>query len=370
MPISRRTLLGLGVSTLAAAAMATTAIKGWTLFNGAQPLLLSARNNSAGEHFAVGYQLDGSQVFATRVAERCHDVIAHPFLPMALFVGRRPSTESYLIDTRDGRLLQTLKSTPQRHFYGHAVFHKDGEWLYATENDTSDPGRGVLGVYRLEGEHLLRTGELSTHGIGPHQLLWLPDGETLAVANGGIRTEADSRVEMNLDAMDSSLVLLQRDGRLISREQLPERMNSVRHMAVAADGTLVTGQQYMGAADDAVPLLAIKRPGQSFEHFPVADAQRQLMNQYTASVAIHSELRLLALTAPRGNRVFIWDLDSAELRLDAPLADCAGVGAVAEGFVVSSGVGRCRLYDCRRPQIASQPLQLPAGLWDNHLRLA
>ncbi|MDP2749150.1 DUF1513 domain-containing protein [Pseudomonas sp.] len=363
--MNRRAFLG-----LTGAALAVSALGGWTLMhNSAQPLLLSARNDSAGKHFAVGYRLDGSQAFATQVNERCHDVIGHPFLPMALFVGRRPSTQSYLIDTRDGRLLQTLNTPKQRHFYGHAVFHKDGEWLYATENDTADPGRGVLGVYRLQGEQLLRSSELSTHGIGPHQLLWLPDGETLAVANGGIRTEADSRVEMNLDAMDSSLVLLRRDGSLLSQEQLPERMNSVRHMAVASDGTLVTGQQYMGEISDVVPLLAIKRPGQPFQHFPVADAQRQLMNQYTASVAIHSELRLLALTAPRGNRVFIWDLDSAELRLDAPLADCAGVGAVAEGFVVSSGVGRCRLYDCRSAQISSQPLQLPAGLWDNHLRL-
>ena len=366
MQIKRRTFLGLG-----AAALAASALGGWTLMHGGpQPLLLSARNDSTGKHFAVGYRLDGSQVFATQVNERCHDVIGHPFLPMALFVGRRPSTESYLIDTRDGRLLQTLRSAKQRHFYGHAVFHKDGEWLYATENDTRDPGRGVLGVYRLQGEQLQRTGELSTNGIGPHPLLWLPDGETLAVANGGIRTEADSRVEMNLNTMEASLVLMRRDGSLVSKEQLPERMNSVRHMAVASDGTVVTGQQYMGELSDRVPLLAIKRPGQPFQHFPVADAQRQLMNQYTASVAIHSELRLLALTAPRGNRVFIWDLDSAELRLDAPLADCAGVGAVAEGFVVSSGVGRCRLYDCRGERIASQPLQLPAGLWDNHLRMA
>lgn len=371
MQINRRTFLGLGAAALATTAIAASAFGGWTLMhNGAQPLLLSARNDSTGKHFAVGYRLDGSQVFATQVSERCHDVVPHPFLPMALFVGRRPSTQSYLIDTRDGRLLQALNSPAQRHFYGHAVFHKDGEWLYATENDTSDPGRGVLGVYRLQGEQLQRSSELSTHGLGPHQLLWLPDGETLVVANGGIRTEADSRVEMNLNTMEPSLVLMRRDGSLISKEQLPEQMNSVRHMAVASDGTIVTGQQYMGELSDKVPLLAIKRPGQPFQHFPVADAQRQLMQQYTASVAINSEQRLLALTAPRGNRVFIWDLDSTELRLDAPLADCAGVGAVSEGFVVSSGVGRCRLYDCRNNKIASSPLQLPAGLWDNHLRLA
>jgi len=363
--MKRRTFLG-----LTAAALAASALGGWTLLrNGTQPLLLSARDNAAGEHFAVGYRLDGSPVFATRVGERCHDVIAHPFLPLALFVGRRPSTQSYLIDSRDGRLLQTLDSPKQRHFYGHAVFHQDGEWLYATENDTSDPGRGVLGVYRLQDRRLQRVDELSSHGLGPHQLLWLPDGETLVVANGGIRTEADSRVETNLDAMESSLVLLGRGGSLISKEQLPERMNSVRHLAVASDGTIVSGQQYMGEASDRVPLLAIKRPGQAFQPFPLGEAQRQAMNQYCASLAIHNPLRLLALTAPRGNRLFIWDLDSAALRLDVPLADCAGVGAVAEGFVVSSGVGRCRLFDCRHAAIGSRPLQLPAGLWDNHLRL-
>ncbi|TBU96481.1 DUF1513 domain-containing protein [Phytopseudomonas dryadis] len=362
----RRTFLG-----LSAAALAAGALGGWTLSNGsAQPLLLSARNDDQGVHYAVGYRLDGSQVFATAVKERCHDVVPHPSLPLALFVGRRPSTESYLVDTRDGRLLQTLHAPADRHFNGHAVFHQGGEWLYATENDTADPGRGVLGAYQLIDERLRRQNELSSHGLGPHQLLWMPDGETLVVANGGIRTEAESRVEMNLDAMEASLVLMGRDGTLHSKERLPEAMNSVRHLAVASDGTIVSGQQYMGDAMDAVPLLAIKRPGQPFQHFPVGDAQRQMMNQYTASVAVHSELRLLALTAPRGNRLFIWDLDSGALRLDAALPDCAGVGAVEQGFVVSAGIGRCRLYDCSGERIAMQPLELPAGLWDNHLRLA
>ena len=366
--MQRRTLLGLGAALAATAATAT--LGGWTLGAGAaQPLLLSARNDADGRHFAVGYRLDGSQVFATRVDERCHDVVPHPSLPLALFVGRRPSTRSYLIDTRDGRLLQTLQSQSQRHFYGHALFHKGGDWLYATENDTRDPGRGIIGAYRLESGQLQRRDELSSHGIGPHQLLWLPDGETLVVANGGIRTEADSRVEMNLDSMQPSLVLLKRDGSLLSREQLPQPQNSVRHLAVAADGTIVSGQQYMGDASDAASLLAIKRPGQAFQPFPLGEAQRLAMNQYTASLAIHDELRLLAVTAPRGNRFFIWDLDTAAVRLDVPLADCAGVAAVAEGFVVSAGIGRCRLYDCREARIVAQPLPLPAGLWDNHLRL-
>ncbi len=257
--MKRRAFLGLGTALVAA-----SAVGGWTLTHHApQPLLLSARDDGDGQHYAVGYRLDGSQAFATPVRERCHDVYAHPHLPLAVFVGRRPSRESYVLDTRDGRLLQVLASPPDRHFYGHGIFDAAGEWFYSTENDTRDPGRGVLGVYRLEGERLVRHGEHSTHGIGPHQLLWMPDGETLVIANGGIRTEADSREKMNLDAMEPSLVLLHRDGRLLSKEQLPEQMNSVRHLAVARDGTVISGQQYEGDPLDRVPLLAIKRPGEA-----------------------------------------------------------------------------------------------------------
>lgn len=363
--MKRRVFLGLGGALVAA-----SAVGGWTLTRHTeQPLLLSARDDADGRHYAVGYRLDGTRVFATPVNERCHDVYAHPHLPLAVFVGRRPSRESYLIDSRDGTLLQVLASPPDRHFYGHGVFHSSGDWFYSTENDTADAGRGVLGIYRVEERRLVRTGEHSTHGIGPHQLLWMPDGETLVIANGGIRTEADSRKMMNLDAMEPSLVLLHRDGTLVSKEQLPEQMNSVRHLAVAADGTVVSGQQYEGDPMDAVPLLAIKRPGQAFQAFPLEEAQRQTMNQYTASLAIHDDLRLLAVTAPRGNKVFFWDLDSAALREEIHLPDCAGVAAVAQGFVVSSGQGRCRLIDCSAGRFVSTALQLPAGLWDNHLRL-
>jgi hypothetical protein len=366
--MKRRHFLGLSLGTLATAA----ALGGWTLSrHSRQPLLLSARNDADGRHFAVGYRLDGQQAFSTQVSQRCHDVVSHPHLPLALFVGRRPSRQSYLIDCRDGRLVQTLHAPADRHFYGHAVFHHGGEWLYSSENDTRDPGRGVLGVYRLAEGQLQHHSELSSHGIGPHQLLWLPDGETLVVANGGIRTEADSREALNLEAMESSLVLMQRDGSLISKEHLvAQQMNSIRHLAIAADGTIVSGQQYQGEPTERADLLTIKRPGQHLQAFPVAEAQRQAMQQYCASLAIHDDLRLLALTAPRGNRLFIWDLDSAAVRLDVALPDCAGVGAVAEGFVVSSGTGRCRLYDCRDAQVLTRTLQLPAGLWDNHLRLA
>ena len=116
--MKRRAFLGLGSALVAA-----SAVGGWTLTHHTeQPLLLSARNDADGRHYAVGYRLDGSQVFATPVAERCHDVYAHPHLPLAVFVGRRPSRESYLIDSRDGTLLQrTTPPKPAAAFSGSIV---------------------------------------------------------------------------------------------------------------------------------------------------------------------------------------------------------------------------------------------------------
>ncbi len=330
-------------------------------------LLLSARDDADGRHYATGYRLDGTQVFATQVGQRCHAVVEHPDGHLALFVARRPGTECYLLDLRDGRLLQTLGARSHRHFYGHAVVHASGEWLYTTENDTRDPGRGVIGVYRFDQQRLVPAGELPSHGIGPHELAWLPDGETLVVANGGIRTEAESRVEMNLNAMEPSLVLMHRDGGLLSKETLEQPMNSIRHLAIAADGTVLACQQFMGAADEIAPLLAIKRPGQAFQPFAVTRRQLQSMAHYSASVAVHDELRLVALTAPRANRFFLWDLDTGAERLDVSMPDCAGIAAVPQGFVVTSGQGRCRLFDCRAATPVATPMALPAGFWDNHL---
>lgn len=146
-------------------------------------------------------------------------------------------------------------------------------------------------------------------------------------------------------------------------------MSNVRHPAISYDGTIVTGQQSMGDAHEHVNLPAIKRPGCPFEAFSVVGEQHLVMTQYTASVAICDDLCLVALTALRGDHFFIRDLGSGAVYLDASLPDCTGVGVVKNGFVVMFEQGRCRFYDYQGECIATQPLELPSGLWDNYLRL-
>ncbi|MCJ8168715.1 DUF1513 domain-containing protein [Atopomonas sediminilitoris] len=363
--MNRRQFLAAGIAGLSA-----TTIGHWLINQNGTPAatLFSARSNAQGQHFACAWRLNGEPVFERQITQRCHDILPLPD-GGALFIARRPGTALYRFSA-NGHLLHTQRASADRHYYGHAVLSQDGHWIYASENDTRDPGRGVIGVYRLSDTTLSKEAELSTHGIGPHQLLWLPTSGLLAIANGGIRTEADSRQAMNLGHMQASLVLLSADGRLVSQETLAEPKNSLRHMAVAADDTLVCGQQYMGPIEDRVDLLAIKRPNQPLKPFPVLAAQRQGMQQYTASLAIHEQQRVLAVTLPRGNRVQAWQLDSGELVLDQALPDCAGIAAVEQGFVVSSGQSRCRLIDLQGATPRISALTLPAGGWDNHWRLS
>ena len=344
---------------------------------GAQaPCLLSARSDVDGRHFCVGYRLDGSALFSTPVPQRCHDVARHPYLPRVAFVARRPGTQVYWIDSRDGRIAHTLDARAGRHFYGHGLFDTAGECLYLVENDTREPGRGVIGVYRLQHDRLVFEREFATHGIEPHQFAWLPDRSGLAIANGGVRTEANSREAMD-DVVASSLTVVNLDGSLRSRDTLADPRASIRHVAVADDGTLLTGQQYIfeagnTPADGYEPanggsLIAIKRPQQPLQLFPLAAAQLQGVNYYSASITIHNGLRWLAASAPRGHRLQVWQLDTADNLLDWQLPDCSGIAAVEDGFVASSGQQACFHARATAAGIVVDRLPLPAGGWDNHL---
>ena len=195
----------------------------------------------------------------------------------------------------------------------------------------------------------------------------MPDHETLVIANGGIRTEADSREMMNLDAMEPSLVLLRRDGSGqqgttagAHEQRAPPRRRRRRHGRQRPAVRRRPDGPRAAAGDQAAR--------QPFQHFPLGEAQRQIMNQYTASLAIHDELRLLAVTAPRGNKVFIWDRTVPRCARGSParLRRRRGSRRRLRGQLRQ---GRCRLFDCRGERFTSTPLQMPAGLWDNHLRI-
>lgn len=364
--------------------MQLLAASGFTLALPAQgrtgQLLLSARDSADGRHWAVAFRLDGSEAFSVQTEQRCHDILPHPAGNAALYIARRPGTQCYWLDLNTGERLQQLNARPQRHFYGHGVFDQRGQRLFLTENDLTEPGRGVIGIYRLNGGVFEFESEISTQGVEPHQLEWLPDYSALVTANGGMRTEAGSREVLNPERIDSDLVIVRPDGKLLSKSRLPDqgpasRFVSVRHLAVRHDGSVLTAHQLFlpeELSDMALslPLLAVKAEASStLTPIPLSEQQAEPLNRYLASIATHPSQPWMAITAPRGNRVLVWHTAPLRCLGSLEVPDCAGITASVDGFIISSGQGRCRAVSLAGNQITTRMLALPAGGWDNHLRL-
>jgi hypothetical protein len=224
-----------------------------------------------------------------------------------------------------------------------------------TENDTVSLA-GKIGIYDANNAYQ-KIAEFDSHGIGPHELVMHPDGETLVIANGGIKTEQASREELNLDTMRPSLVYLNRhDGKLLEQVIPEHNQMSVRHLAIHDDGTVMIGIQFQGEKHINVPLvLTHKRGDSNFKPLIMPNNQWQRFHQYIASVAVDSDRNLLCVTTPIGGCAAIYDLHTRELIDDVSLPDCAGASVSSNigtstsriddpiessGFIVSDGQGQ------------------------------
>ena len=249
-----------------------------------------------------------------------------------------------------------------RHFNGHGVFSSDGNYLYATENDY-EHGKGIIGIY--DPNHgFQRIGEVSTYGIGPHELLMMPKtnqkaaDNIICVANGGILTHPETgRTKLNLPTMRSSVVFIDaKNGQLLNKYEVPKRLQrlSLRHMAIDAHHKLWLGGQYEGAKTDNVPLIATA----SLEHgldFPNLDAPERLgLAHYIGSVTTSHDGKKIAFTSPKGSRLIIVDAERKIVIENANHNEICGIAPAQNQLAMTSLSGKFN----------GKPYPL---YWDNHL---
>lgn len=297
----------------------------------------------------VGIDADRQIVWQTTMPERVHDIVVQPISDKQKFstknnqardvvvMGRRPSVRFWVLDTATGQVKFAIKASTHRHFYGHACYSLDGKLFYVTENDTLSLD-GKIGIYDAC-DHYQKIAEYDSHGIGPHELIMHPDGETLVIANGGIKTEQASREELNLDSMRPSLVYLNRHTGALLEQITPEHNQmSVRHLAMHDDGTVMIGIQFQGEKHINVPLVLTHKRGEpDFKALMMPNDQWQRFHQYIASVAVDSERNLLCVTTPIGGCAAIYDLNTRTLIEDVCLPDCAGAAVLTNQHIDKAG---------------------------------
>ena len=357
-PIDRRVVLKAAGSAFLAALAPGAAMAMLT----ADAVFATAYVDRQGRYGIALISEAGDLLHALPLPGRGHDIAFDPVTRRSVAFARRPGTFALVFDHTGRAEPLTLVAAPGRHFFGHGVFSPDGRLLYATENDI-EATAGLIGVYDAT-DGFARIGEFPTHGMDPHELLLMPDGRTLAVANGGIETHPDfGRAKLNLSTMKPSLVFLDREtGSLVEKHELSPDLHqlSIRHMDLDAGGRVWFGCQYEGPALDRPPLVGTTRPGEEMALLGMPPDFLSGFRNYIGSVAANPAAGTVAFSSPRGNRLAVIDAATRKVVADRALTEVCGIAADRDFYLGTTGEGR---IVCASGDGAT----LPNYVWDNHL---
>lgn len=363
--VSRRTFLG--TALIPALAPAIAMMGGCVGAQQEQHLFVNGHIDTDGNHFISGFTVDGRASFSQPLPDKAHGFAAHPTTPERIVSAPTlPGTRAVVLNVATGKQQATVHCQPGRHFNGHACFSLDGRFLYTSEN-ISSTAEGVIGVRDGHSFDFIR--EFSAHGVGPHDIRLLPDGNTLVVAGGGIRTHPDSgKRELNINTMESALLLIDRhSGALIAKKGLSIPRLSFRHMDVGPDGSVLLACQYKGSKH-MPKLVGLQRGMGEIEMMDIGDDSLWPLNNYTASARIATN-GIAAVACPRGNVLTLWDLEQKKHIKSIAIEDVGGVELGADGlsFLASANIGE--LYHIDAITLAADKIDgsWSHAKWTNHM---
>ncbi|MER8991096.1 DUF1513 domain-containing protein [Mesorhizobium sp. M0678] len=341
------------------AAMAPSA---WAKTLDADAVFATAFVKRDGSYGAAVLSEAGKLLHTIDLPDRGHDVTFDPVSKRSVVFARQPGTFAVVFDHTGRGEPRTIASVAGRHFFGHGVFSADGTLLYATENDF-DNAAGVVGVYDAHAK-FKRIGEFPTYGTGPHELLLLSDGRTIAVANGGIETHPDyGRAELNIATMKPSYVLVDRlTGDLTEKHELPPALHqlSIRHMDADRSGTVWFGCQYRGPGTDRPPLVGRAPRGKDLQLLDMSQDVLSGFRNYIGSVAANPAAGTIAVSSPEGNSLAVIDAASGRIVATKALVEVCGVAADGESFMATTGAGDI-------VESGGSIRSEPDYVWDNHV---
>lgn len=337
---------------------------------GASPahVYVSAARFPKNAYGVVVFAEDGRVLREIPIRERGHDVAVDPVFRRGVVFARRPGAFALAFDIDGAREPSLFAPPPNRHFYGHGIFARDGRLIYATEHD-AETGEGVIGVYDASG-NWRRTGEFPSYGVGPHEAIVLADGKTLAVANGGFSNDlATGRESIGIGVMEPNIAFIDlATGALKARHGLSGDMNmlSLRHLVETPRGDVWFGGQWQGALEEAPPLIGCVGLDKSVRLLDAADAPGVALRGYIGAVALSADGRYLAATAPRADRVIYADTETGKIVREIAIDDSSGIVPAGRAeFAMSTGKGVVRIgHDGGEPDLKT----FSSTEFDNHLR--
>ena len=331
---------------------------------------VSACRTADGTYAIALLAADGTILREIPIEDRGHDIAVDRIGRRGVAFGRRPGYFGVLFDIDGRREPQVFAPEPNRHFFGHGAFSADGRLIYASEHDI-DTGEGVIGVYDVSGA-VRRIGEFPSFGVGPHEAIMLPDGNTLAIANGGFATDpATGREPIDIAGMDPNMAFVDvQSGQLLVKHGMTDALKalSVRHLAANAAGEVWFGGQWQGGLEESPELIGRASLDKPIAIIETAAPMGVGLKGYIGSVTMSRDGRVLAASAPRAGRIIYTDTVTAKVLCETRLPDGCGVSpAVDSEFALTSGLG---VVQVEVPGKSPVSVKTFAGTeFDNHLRL-
>jgi hypothetical protein len=328
--------------------------------------LVSAATDHNNQHFVCAVDLQGNEISRISLPARGHDAINIEGKPgRAIIFARRPGLYAFEVDFISGQIVHHIRPEQGYHFYGHGVLSTRENTLLTSENHF---GTGNGFIVERDASNYQIINRYPSGGIGPHQIALMSNDETLAIANGGIKTHPDQpRKKLNIDSMKPNLSYLDLvSGKIIEQHQLDNPQLSIRHLGVSAKDKVIAGLQYQGIRTDLVPLAVSHIQGSSLKYLKASKQQWRSMNQYTASICVDDNNSLVAISCPRADMITYWSLNNDSFLGTERLSDGAGL-AYTDKLFASSGKGQ--IAELAKGSISSSRLAFSFNQlrWDNHL---
>lgn len=335
----------------------------------APDVVASACRESTGAYSAVAYAEDGVVRRRVPLPARGHDLIQRPGTRECVVFARRPGRFAIAFSIDGSRSPIEFHSRPDRHFFGHGAFTRDGRLLLTSENDY-EAARGLIGVRDATAGYR-QIGEFDASGMEPHDLCLLSDGRTLVIANGGLETHPSSaRENLNVATMEPSLIYLDiRSGDVLEVHKLPPDLHklSIRHLALARGDLVCFGCQHHGPPGENPALVGFHRRGDKLTLLDAPSRAFRPMQNYVGSVTADSSGELIAASSPRGGLTLIIDAAARRIVDRRELKDVCGVAPRHEGhsFLMTSGLGTAEVWMQERDLLRA-PAHRESFAWDNH----
>ena len=274
---------------------------------------------------------------------RGHDVTYSPQAGRAVVFARRPGTFAVVFDPaghggagddrqrRGPALLRARRVLARRQ-----AALRDRERLRAT-------ARGVIGIYDVAGGYA-RIGEFPTYGVGPHEMILLPDGKTFAIANGGIETHPDygrARAQSRRRWIRRWASSMRATGIWSGSCGSPRDLHqlSIRHMVVDAQNRVWFGCQFRGDEPSAPQLVGYATLDGDIRLIELPPDALGGLRNYVGGLAISSDLETIAVSSPVGGTILCIDATSAQPVSTTLLQSTCGVATDGAGFLATNGLG-------------------------------